>query len=109
MNRVFNADKLAKASCIIGDFIILKQKQQTTNLFSFIKSNYPEVLVKNNQLIDHYGKPIRIATSNAVNAIYVIVSSSGEDGIWETQDDMKREGYVLEEGHIDAGENLLNR
>lgn len=94
MRTLSNADYVAGVDYAVGQFLNGKKEFVTNSLVRYIENNYHNIKMEKGQIIDKNNRPMKVIVHDNTNTFYIIVSSSGKDGVWGTKDDLKREGIL---------------
>ena len=86
----FNANEIARVEGSIGDALL--SGCPTNEILTFIGKKFPDIHIGTNGILDFYRNEVRWIVKDQGEFFWVGVYSSGEDGIWETRDDLRREG-----------------
>jgi len=94
MRTLSNADYVAGVDYAICQFLNGQKESVTNNLIRYIENNFHNIKIEEGQIIDKNNRPMKVIIHDNTNTFYIIVSSSGKDGVWGTKDDLKREGFL---------------
>lgn len=95
MRVLSNADYVAGVDYAVGQFLNGQKEFVMDSLIQYIEDNFHNIKVEEGRIVDKNNRPMKVVVYTDTNTFHVIVSSSGEDGVWGTKDDMKREGTLL--------------
>ena len=94
MRILSNADYVAGVDYAVIQFLDGQKEFSTTGLVTYIESTFPNIKIEKGNVMDKNNRPMKVVVHDNTNALYIIVSSSGKDGVWGTKDDLKREGVL---------------
>lgn len=99
-NISLNSSRLAIIQYAIGGYVSTA-KQSAESLSAYIVRKYPQIGVSSNAILDYYKTPVRYVIEKRTDGTLIGVYSAGEDKLWGTTDDMKRESVLI---NADLGE-----
>ena len=95
VRRSFNFNRIAVIQGAIARH--MHEKEAGESLNDFIARKWPAIEIVSGKIVDYNGVQVRYVIEDCSEGTFVGVYSAGNDRVWGTSDDLKREGTFLKE------------